>query len=87
MTNLTLIPKCTHPTSMKDLRPISLCNVVYKIRAKVLPNRLKVILPLIISDAQFAFIPGRSICDNILAAFEVIHCMKRKMKVRKGMWP
>ena len=84
MTNLTLIPKCTHPTSIKDLRPIDLCNVVYKIMAKVLANRLKVILSLIISDAQSAFVLERSICDNILIAFEVIHYMKRKTKGKKG---
>ena len=83
-TTLTLIPKCTHPTSMKDLRPIVLCNVVYKIMAKVLANRLKRILPLLISNAQSAFVPGRSICDNILAAFEVIHNMKRKTKGKKS---
>ena len=69
---------------MKDLRPIVLCNVVYKIMAKVLANRLKRILPLLISNAQSAFVPGRSICDNILAAFEVIHYMKRKTKGKKG---
>ena len=83
-TTLTLIPKCTHPTSMKDPRAIALCNVVYKIMAKVLVNRLKRILPLLISNAQFAFVHGRSICDNILAAFEVIHYMKRKTKGKKG---
>ena len=69
---------------MKDPRPIALCNVVYKIMAKVLANRLKWILPLLIFNAQSAFVHGRSICDNILAAFEVIHYMKRKTKGKKG---
>ena len=82
-TNLVLIPKCTHPTTMKDLRPIALCNVAYKVMAKVLANRLKDILPQIISDAQSAFVSGRSICDNVLAAFEVIHYKKHWMKGKR----
>ncbi|WCJ22466.1 hypothetical protein M5689_004555 [Euphorbia peplus] len=48
-TTVVLIPKTETPLTMKDLRPISLCNVLYKILAKVLANRLKEILPAIIS--------------------------------------
>lgn len=50
-TNITHIPKVRRPEQVKDLRPISLCNVLYKIFSKVLANRLKVILPEIISPA------------------------------------
>lgn len=51
-THLVLIPKCDNPESMKDLRPISLYNVIYKIFAKVLANRLKMVLPELISENQ-----------------------------------
>ncbi|XP_074341815.1 uncharacterized protein LOC141679206 [Apium graveolens] len=69
---------------MKDLRPIALCNVLYKIIAKVLSNSLRVILPGIISENQSAFVPARAISDNVLVAFEILHHMKQKARNREG---
>ena len=39
-----LIPKVKSPSRVTDYHPISLCNVVYKLAAKILANRLKAIL-------------------------------------------
>lgn len=55
-TNITLIPEVKKPVQVKELRLISLCNVLYKIISKVLANRLKAILPEIIFPSQSAFV-------------------------------
>ncbi|GAU18647.1 hypothetical protein TSUD_124800 [Trifolium subterraneum] len=83
-TNICLIPKCDNPISMKDLRPISLCNVLYKMISKVLANRLKLCLDKCVSQEQSAFVEGRSILDNALISIEVLHSLKRKTKGRRG---
>ncbi|KAK4258548.1 hypothetical protein QN277_004989 [Acacia crassicarpa] len=82
-TLIVLIPKKEHPESMGDLRPISLCNVIYKTLSKVLVNRIKDILPLVIAPTQCSFVPGRHSSDNIIVAQEVIHTM-RSMRKKKG---
>jgi len=58
-TYIMLIPKGDTNVSMKDWRFIALCNVVYKIVAKVLANRLKQVLDMRISINQLTFVLGR----------------------------
>lgn len=50
-TVIVFIPKVTSPDKLKDLRPFSLCNMVYKLISKVLANRLKLVLADIISPS------------------------------------
>jgi hypothetical protein len=67
-TFLTLIPKVPTPEKVSQFRPISLCNVTYKIIAKLLVNRLKPVMDSLITPYQNAFIKGRQITDNIIIA-------------------
>ncbi|XP_028073296.1 uncharacterized protein LOC114275454 [Camellia sinensis] len=83
-TFIVLIPKIKNPKLMSEFQQISLCNVVYKIIAKVLANRLKEVLPSVISDTQSAFIPDHLITDNALVAFEVFHFLKNKRAGKDG---
>uniref|UniRef100_A0A803Q660 Reverse transcriptase n=1 Tax=Cannabis sativa TaxID=3483 RepID=A0A803Q660_CANSA len=83
-TNLVLISKKKNFSTMGDLRPIALCNVSYKIVAKVLANRMRNMIDQIISPTQSVFIPGRLISDNIMVAFEIMHYLKRKRRGQKG---
>jgi hypothetical protein len=72
-TVIVLILKGTDAESLSDYRPISLCNVIYKIISKCIVNRLRPLLDGIVSETQSAFIPGRLITDNAMIAFECFH--------------
>uniref|UniRef100_A0A803P912 Reverse transcriptase n=1 Tax=Cannabis sativa TaxID=3483 RepID=A0A803P912_CANSA len=77
-TLICLIPKLPKPTQMSEFRPISLCNVVYKIVAKCLAGRMKHSLHQAISEVQSAFVGGRLIQDNAIIEYESLHCMKTR---------
>lgn len=70
---LPLIPKKAQPIIPQDYVPTGLCNVIYKIIAKYVANRVKNHLPDIISQAQSAFIANRHISYNIIITQEIIH--------------
>jgi hypothetical protein len=68
------------PQKLKDYRPISLVGSLYKIVAKVLARRLKLVLHGIISESQSGFLSERSILDGIVSLNEVVDDAKRQKK-------
>lgn len=72
-TFIVLISKTNHPKRITEFRPISLCNVVYKLGSKALANRLKPHLNSVISPTQSVFVPDRLVTNNVLVAYEVNH--------------
>lgn len=76
-TFLVLVPKNELPISMKQIRPISLCNTLYKIISKILVNRIRPILKDLINPTQASFILGRQISDNIIIAHENMNKYRR----------
>lgn len=84
-TVVCLIPKVKHPQKVADLRPISLCNVLMRILSKIMANRAKPILQIIISEQQSAFIENQLLIDNAFMAFEVNHYIHRKTQGDMGI--
>ena len=83
-TFLTLIPKVNFPVDVSHFRPISLCNVIYKIISKILVFRLKPFMDMLITPYQNAFIQGRNITNNILLAHEIFDTLRKKKGRKKG---
>jgi hypothetical protein len=83
LTFLALFPKEKGSSSFDRFRPISLCNVSYKIMAKIISNRLKPLLSSLILSNQGGFVAGRQIWDNIILVQEEIHSSHKRGE--KGM--
>lgn len=79
-TFITLILKKPNPKLVLDFRPISLCNVCYKIVSKILANRLKPLFPRLISREQSSFLIGRRPFDNIISLQEVTHSLNKDFR-------
>ena len=84
-TSLVLIPKIPNASRMTDFGPISCLNILYKVIARLLTSRLKILLYQVISPSQSAFLPGRLLAENVLLATEIVHGYNWRSIEPRGM--
>ena len=68
---------------MKNWRPITLLNVVYKLASAAIANRMKSILTKLIHPDQCGFMAGRFTGDNIRLIYDVL--FKANQQKKKGL--
>ena len=73
---ISLVPKEVGADRLDKFRPIDLCNVIYKIISKVIINRLKPLLPKLISSKKLGFVERRHILDGVILVHEMLHSLK-----------
>lgn len=80
-----LIPKKPNASLTTEFRPISCLNTIYKVISKLLAARLKEILPLMVSNSQSAFLPGRLLAENVLLATDLVNGYNTQASSPRGM--
>lgn len=76
-TDICLISKINSPEFVNQFRQISLCNTIYKAVSKWRSVLRIIFRGWLVSPFQTGFVPGRSIHENIVAAQEMLHSMKK----------
>lgn len=77
---ISLIPKSSDPTNIRQFRPICVLNECFKFISKVVTNRFSEVTSLVIWHTQTTFIPGRFILKGCIILHEVLHVLKTKSK-------
>lgn len=75
---ISLIPKFDNPDVINQFRPITLCDVIYKVVTKILVDRLRPFLVNIVCPQLAIFLPGHQTTDNIIMTREIVHSLKKK---------
>lgn len=76
VTSITLIPKVKNASHVSNFSPISCCSVIYKCITKLICDKLKIVLPGLVSQTQGAFVSNRIILHNILLCRDIVRMYK-----------
>ena len=75
---ITCLPKPNKPRELlKNWRPITLLNVIYKIASSAIANRLKHVLNSLISDTQTGFLDGRYIGESTRLVYDIMESSEK----------
>lgn len=80
VTFIMLIPKSSNPKTFCNYRPISLCNIFYKLMSNTFANRMKVHLSSHISARKFGFLKNQQIHDVVAITQEALHFVETRRK-------
>lgn len=75
---ITLVPKCSNPSRIRDYRLIACCTTIYKLSSKILTNRMQHVIDNLVGKEQATFVPGRVISDNVILSHELVKSYTRK---------
>ena len=76
--HMILLPKKDSARTLDSFRPISLQNCPPKAIAKLVTNRIKPLIPLLVHADQTGFLSGRNISENFLYAADILHCCAKR---------
>lgn len=82
-TVVSLVRKTDNPSLVEHYRPISCCNVIYKVISKVMTKRLGSCLGYLKDPPQAAFVSGRLMSDNIFLVQELLRRYNVKREARR----
>lgn len=72
-TYIALIPKICEHRKVTKFRPISLYNLVYRIMAKTIANKMKPVMSQIIFPVQSTFIPNKFVTDIVIIGYDCLY--------------
>ncbi|KAL3698329.1 hypothetical protein R1sor_012405 [Riccia sorocarpa] len=82
---IKLIPKDIRPDSLHLWRPITLLNTHYKLLAKVIANRIAILLPRVVPKQQQGFIRGRGVHGCAFARVQVNESLTPEFPLQRGV--
>lgn len=83
-TAISLIPKVVGADKITLLRPISLCTTMYKVIARVMKQKLQLVVDDIVQRNQVGFVQQRLLCENVLLASELVIDFHKEGETTRG---